>query len=373
MSAIETLQQVARDPLGTARRFKEAGGKVLGHRCLYVPEEVITAAGALPCPVYGTPEPVRKADAYFQACTCEYVRNLFDLALEGKLDFLDGLFLSNTCDVVKRLCDIWSRTLPGTPVHMIANPQLLCTEGNRVFYLEELTRYQHRVEALTGVQVTDEKLREAIALHNETRALLRRLTLMRGEDAPPLSAEEAFEISMAATVLPRREANALLREALSEVEQRTPAVKLGPRILVTGSILDHPALLRMIEQEGGVVVGEDLCNTTRGFWQSVDEDPALPPLEALWRFGNERPWCACMHPTQARLDYLNALVDELAAEAVIYFNLKYCHPFLYEAPLFQRALEQRGLPVTVLEVGHDLSGHGQLRTRIQAFIEMLEF
>ena len=372
MGALAQLRHVARDPAATARAFKARGGKVVGYRCLYSPEEVITAAGMLPYPLYGTPEPIRLADAYFQACTCEYVRNVFDLALDGKLEFLDGLVLANTCDVVKRLCDIWGAYIGHAPVHMIANPQRLMNEGNRAFYLEELRRYRALMERIAGVEITDDRLRRAIALHNETRSLLRDIYALRRIDPLPLSAAEALDICMAASVLPREEANPLLRQALKEIRSRTVKDSLGPRILVTGSILDHPALLQMIEEEGGVVVGEDLCNTTRAFWRSVEERPDLPPLEALWRFGNGRPWCACMHPTEARLEYLLELAKTFDAEAVIYFNLKYCHPFLYEAPLYKKALEARGLPTHVLEVGHDMSGHGQLRTRIQAFIEMLD-
>lgn len=372
MGALENLQQVARDPAGTARAWKARGGKVVGYRCLYSPEEVITAAGMLPYPLFGTPEPIRLADAYFQACTCEYIRNVFDLALDGKLEFLDGLVLSNTCDVIKRLCDIWGAYIPGTPVHMIANPQRLMNDGNRAFYLEELSRYREGMEQLSGVTITDDRLREAIASHNETRSLLREIYALRRNDPPPLSGAEALDICMAASVLPREEANPLLRQALEEIKERDVEETYGPRILVTGSILDHPALLQMIEEEGGVVVGEDLCNTTRTFWRSVDESPDLAPLEALWRFGNDRPWCACMHPTEARFKYLLEVAKDVDAEAVIYFNLKYCHPFLYEAPLYKKDLEARGLPTHVLEVGHDMSGHGQLRTRIQAFIEMLE-
>jgi benzoyl-CoA reductase subunit C len=372
MGALEQLQQVARDPTGTARAWKARGGKVVAYRCLYSPEEVITAAGMLPYPLYGTPEPIRLADAYFQSCTCEYIRNVFDLALDGKLEFLDGLVLSNTCDVVKRLCDIWGGYVARTPVYMIANPQRLLNDGNRAFYLEELRRYRERMAQLSGVAITDDRLREAIARHNETRSLLREIYALRRADPPSLSGAEALDVCMAASVLPREEANPLLRQALEELRERDVEERFGPRILVTGSILDNPALLRMIEEEGGVVVGEDLCNTTRTFWHSVEESPDLAPLEALWRFANGRPWCACMHPTEARFAYLLEVAKDLDADAVIYFNLKYCHPFLYEAPLDTKALEARGIPTHVLEVGPDMSGHGQLRTRIQAFIEMLE-
>ena len=127
---------------------------------------------------------------------------------------------------------------------------------------------------------------------------------------------------------------------------------------------------RMVEEEGSVVVADDLCNTMRSFWYKVDKEE--DPLEALYKFENKRPLCACMHPPEVRFDYLMELVREFEVDAVIYFNLKYCHPFLYEAPLFQRRLQEQGIPAVFLETGHDLSGVGQLRTRVQAFIEMLE-
>jgi benzoyl-CoA reductase subunit C len=144
----------------------------------------------------------------------------------------------------------------------------------------------------------------------------------------------------------------------------------GPRILVTGSVIDNPALIRMVEEEGGVVVADDLCTTSRYFWNLVEKSD--DPMESMYRYGNDRPLCACMHPSERRLNHLLNLADEFNVDAAIYFNLKYCHPFLWEAPLFRKELEARDIPTTVLEVGHDMSGYGQLRTRIQAFIEMLE-
>jgi len=370
MATLDTFRKIARNPASVATGWKERGKKVVGYRCIYVPEEIISAAGMLPYPLYGTPEPVRLADSYFQPCTCEYVRNLFDLALDGKLGFVDHLVLPNTCDVVRRLCDIWSRYITDAPVYMLNNPQRLLTESNRAYYLEELARFRSRMEEVAETEITDEKLRYAIRQHNEARRLLKELYRLRRTDPPPISGAEALDVSMAASVMPKEDANPLLRQLLSEIESREVEEQLGSRILVTGSIIDNPALLQMIEDEGGVVVVDDLCNTTRCFWHQVDEDG--DPLEALYRFHNARPLCACMHPSEARLDYLLDLVDEFDVDAAIYFNLKYCHPFLYEAPLFRKALEARDVPTTILEIGHDMSGHGQLRTRIQAFLEMVE-
>lgn len=371
LSAIEALGKVARDPAGAARAWKErTGGKVLGYRCLQVPEEIAWAAGMLPYPLYGTAEPVKLADSYLQACTCELVRNLFDHGLDGRLAFLDGLALANTCDALRHFADNWRGYVEGVPLHVVNNPQKLFTERNHDYFMEELRRYRSWVEGIAGRRADDEALHDAIVAHNETRRLLRELYTLREEDPPGLGGDEALDIVMAASVLPKAEASRLVREAIDELRSREPEDRDGPRIMVTGSLVDHPALIRMIEEEGGVVVVDDLCTTTRYFWTTVDEEG--DPMEALYRHVNTRPSCACMHPAEARFEHLFGLVERFDVEAVIDLNLKYCHPFSYEAGLLKAELERRDLPTSVLEVGHDMSGHGQLRTRIQAFIEMLE-
>ena len=368
--AMKPFDDVLANPSKVAADFKAKGGKVIGTRCLYVPEEIVWAAGMLPFPVYGTAEAVRLSDAYFQSCSCEFVRNVFDHALEGHFKFLDGLAFSNTCDSLRKLFDMWRIYLPGTPLYIVNNPQKLGEAGNHDYFVEELRRFKGWVEERAGRAVTDAQIREAITLYDRTRQLLRELYSLRQEPSPRLTGEEAFKAALACSILPRDQANPLLEKLLAEVRARPASKRTGPRILVTGSLLDHPALIRMIEDEGGVVVADDLCTTSRLFWHQVGSEG--DPIEALYRFHNRRPLCACMHPLEARLDFLGAMAKEFDAAAAIHFNLKYCHPFLYDTPLVQKSLEAQGLQVHVLEVGHDLSGHGQLRTRIQAFIEMLD-
>lgn len=371
LKSIGAFRDVLKDPTKVAVDWKSQGRKVVGYRCMFVPEEIIRAAGMLPYPLYGTPEPIRLADSYFQSCTCEFVRNLFDQALDGRLDFLDYLALSNTCDASRRVFDHWSQYIKNCPVYLINNPQKMLDESSRDYFMTELTAFKQKMEDLSGQRITDAGLSDAIGLYNETRALLQELYELRKQNPPPITGEEALDVSMAAILMPKDQANALLRQLLDEVTAREVPENSGPRILVTGSTIDNPALIRMIEEEGGQVVIDDLCTTSRYFWDQVDDTG--DPMEALYRFLNRRALCACLHPMEARFDHLFKLIDEFNVEAVIDFNLKYCHPFMYEAPLLRKELEARDIPVNVLEIGHDMSGHGQLRTRIQAFIEMIEF
>jgi benzoyl-CoA reductase subunit C len=369
-TALDTLREVLSDPGAVARDWKALGKKVVGYRCIYVPEEIIWAAGMLPHPIYGTPEPIVLADAYFQSCSCEFVRNIFDHALGGRYSFLDHLVLANTCEFSRGLFALWETYIEGIPVYMINNPLKLMEAGNHDYYRAELERFRDAMEQLSGTEVSDERLKDSIALHNETRSLLRELYDLRREDPPRITGEEAFDIVLATSLLPKDRAGPLLRRLLGEVQSRKKPQRSGPRLMVTGSIMDNPMLIRLVEEQGGQVVVDDLCTTTKYFWHQVPNDE--DPIEALYRFENGRPLCTCTHPMGARLDHLQQLIEEFAVDGVVYFNLKYCHPLAYEAPIVKEVLKAKGLPCIILEVGHDMSGRGQLRTRLQAFVEMLE-
>ncbi|MDO8473508.1 MAG: 2-hydroxyacyl-CoA dehydratase family protein [Dehalococcoidia bacterium] len=370
MKALEEMRKVVRNPQEVAREAKAAGKKVLGYRCLFVPEEMIDAAGVVPYPIFGTAEAVTLADSYFQPNICEFIRNIFDLALKGKLDFLDGLALCNTCDAVRKLYDHWNAYIKTPFCYMINNPQRQFTEAGFHFQMEELEQFRQALAGLTGAPVTDDALGKSIRLHNETRTLLREVYEFRKPDPPMLSGEEALDVVMATMVLPKIKANALLRQLAGELMQRRqPPVNLGPRIMITGSIIDQPGLIRMVEESGGVVVSDDLCTATRYFWYKVSEDG--DPMAALARHTTEKPVCACMHPAEARVEYMMDLVREYNVQGIIYFNLMYCDPFLYEGVLFKKKFEDRGIPTIALETEHIPSGMGQLKTRVQAFLEML--
>lgn len=369
MDALQTLREINRNPQKVAQEAKQAGKKVLGYRCVYVPEEMLDAAGITPFPVFGTPEAVALSDSYFQPNMCEFVRNVFDLALTGKLDFLDGLVLCNTCDAIRKLYDHWKTYIKSPFCYIINNPQKQFTDLGYKYQYEELERFKAALEQFSGVKITDENLNQSIRLHNETRSLLRQVYDTRRQATPALSGEEALDVVMATMALPKQRANVLLKQLVAELKERKRPAASGPRIMITGSVIDHPALIKMVEESGATVVADDLCTTTRYFWYQVHENK--DPMSALAKHTTEKPVCACMHPAEARLEYMLDLVKEYNVEGIVYFNLMYCDPFLYEGVLFKKKLEEKGIPTIALETEHTPSGIGQLKTRVQAFLEML--
>ena len=369
MTAIDIMRDTLNHPARLVEKWKAEGKKIVAHRCTYVPEEMILAAGMIPYPTFGTPEAITKADSYFQSCVCEYIRNIFDQALDNKWSFVDAIVVANTCDTVRKLHDHWNTYIQGSPCYIINNPQMLQNPNNRNFYLHELQRFKKWLEDLSGNEITDEALQKAIYLYNENRALLRELYSLRKSNPPLISGTEALEISMASTLMTKEEANDILRQVIDEVKARNGGGVEGPRILLTGGIIDNPELVHMVEECGAAVVADDLCTSARTFWYDVKDNGN--PLEAIYAYNNDRVVCACMHPFEARYDYLYDMAKEYEVDGVIYFNMMHCHPFLFECPLYRDKLQAAGIPTIMLETGHDLSGIGQLRTRVQAFIEML--
>ena len=368
MGTLETMKNIFDNPKKIIEDWKKDGKKVVGHRCMYVPEEIIHAAGMLPYPTFGTPEPITKADSYFQPCACEFVRNLFDLALDKKFGFLDSMVLCNTCDAVRHLYNMWDTYIDSVPCYMINNPQKMYDESGFKFYRMEMEKFKKLMEDLSGNKITDESLKKSIQLYDETRILLKELNDLRKRDIPPISGSEFLRIAMASMLLPKEKANPLLRQLIDEVKNREIERADGPRILVTGSIIDNPTLIELVENMGGVVVVDDLCTSAKYFWYTTK--PNNDPMDAIVKFNLERTLCACVHPSEDRYAFLHELIRDFNVDGIIYLNIKYCHPFVYESAIFRKDLEKE-VPVLTLEVDHSLSGLGQLKTRVQAFIEML--
>jgi len=172
-------------------------------------------------------------------------------------------------------------------------------------------------------------------------------------------------------MIPKEEHNKLLQELLSGIERREDLPKEGVRLLVSGSIMDNSELLRLIESVGGSVVADDLCTGSRYFWNLVKEG-AEPMMAIAERYLRKIP-CPFMYSSEERFKHVREMVKTFNVEGVIIFSLKFCDVHSFDAPLLAEELrEKEGLPVLHLEWEHSLSGIAQLRTRIEAFVEMLE-
>ncbi len=355
------------------RAWKEQGKKVIAFQCTYVPEEIIHAAGALPIRLTAESKEttLEEASGYMHVNTCSFVRGCLDLVLRKQYDFLDGFVTCATCDCPRRLADVW-KYYHFTPfVHVIDVPRKM-TERAHEFYRGQVGEFRRSVEQALGVRISDDALRQSIKVYNRTRTLLREVYELRKMDRPPIAGSEVLEVLNAGFKMPREQFNELLERFLLEAKTSHREIDGRFRVMISGSPLNNPEFARIIEDLGGLVVIDELCTGTRYWWDPVTTDPDIDPMTALSRrYLNNFP-CPRMYPPEERFDQTLQLVRDYRVDGVVCEIIRYCVQFAHDQPLLRRRLEQEGVPVLELSIEYGTSGAGQIGTRIQAFLEMLE-
>jgi benzoyl-CoA reductase/2-hydroxyglutaryl-CoA dehydratase subunit BcrC/BadD/HgdB len=338
----------------------------IGWVCSYSPEEIIIAAGCQPVRLSGSGEPVRRADAYLHANLCPYVRSVLDQALEGSYH-LDGVVFVNSCDAMRRFHDVFRAYFKPQFSYIMDMPRWE-DPASLAQYASHLRELMIALGEHFGVIPSEGRLWEAISIVNRTRALLQTLYSYRRSDPPTITGRESLHLVIEATKTPKVEFNRRLEQRVTRAgTERHMARK--PRLMVSGSIIDRPEIIDLIEETGSLVV-EDLCTGHRYLHGLVKEKG--DPFESVARRYLERVPCSRMTGVGRRLAYIRELIEEYRVEGVIYHVLKFCDQFQYDFPALRENLEDLGTPVLYLEGDYTTGGLGQMKTRVQAFVEMLE-
>lgn len=349
-----------------ARAWKErTGGKVVGLFCCDVPEEIIHAAGMLPVRVLGEHGETPEADVHFPVNVCPYPKACFDQALRGNYDYLDGMVVPNVCDIIRAMFGFWQANFSLPFLYFLEVPQKISPEGVE-FFTVELVRFRQALEDFAGERITDDAVRDSIRLYNADRKLLREMSARRVTDG--LQASYVQDAVLASMVLPKEQHLDLMKEALAG-SPPDPAAD-GLPLFLSASMLDESDFVRLIEECGGRVVGDDMPVGTRYFQAVVDEDDP-DPLRALARRYLEEIPCPRKMLPDVHLARVLDMVEGSGAQGVVIHNLRACDCHLYEYPYFKKELEARGLPVLFFRGEETETEQEQQRSDIEAFVEMI--
>ena len=368
MSVLSPFRDLLLTRHDAAKSWKDKGKCVVGWSCTYTPEELIYAVNALPVMVFGDPGDTKLADVYLPINTCSFARSFFNSALKGDYNYLDGFVASSSCDNRDKIFDMWRYHVKIPYIHFINTPHTRTERAHNFFY-EEILRFKSSLEKAFGKTISDAVLKNAIQVYNENRLLLKKVYDLRMKEPPLISGVEALEIVLSSMLTPKEEHNKLLNHLLTEVSSRADPPEGGVRLLVSGSVMDNSELLKIVEAVGGSVVADDWCTGSRYFWDLVDSDS--DPLRAVAkRYLNKIP-SSFMLEHKGRFRHTINMAKQFDVEAAIIFVLKFCDTHMFDAPQLMEELKAMGLPVLYLEWEHSLSGLAQLKTRIEAFIEMV--
>jgi benzoyl-CoA reductase subunit C len=368
---LKIMKDTVHDPVGAAREYKKSYKRpVFGYFCTYTPEEIIHAAGGIPFRIIGRKESVVCSDAHLQSYSCSLVRTGLDLALTGGLDFLEGAVFPHTCDSIQRLSDIW-RINTGYGFHAdIVLPVKLQTESARTYLIEELRSFVEKIEAYTGSTITDASLNEAIGLYNTLRSNLVKLYAIKKKNPSALPSGALNDCVQAAMFMPVEEHNRLTADLLSDMTG-AEGTNEPIRVLLVGNLCVFEEIYDYIEAGGGAVVGDDMCTGSRYFIVNADEKSA-DPVAALADRLIKRPICAAKHnPMVDRGAYLKEMIRDTNARGVIFLMVKFCDPHSFDYPYLKESVDELNIPHLLLETEMDNPSLAQIKTRIEAFMEMI--
>jgi len=362
-----------------ARELKGKGQKIMGYLSALGPVEIITAAGFIPLRMKGNvKEPITKADTQMETIVCPFVRNVFDSALKGAYDYLDGLVIPHTCDSVSRTYDIWRYNLPFPYSHFLNVPHVT-DDPSLEFFREVLGTFINSLEKFSGNKISSEQLIQAVRAYNENREATRQLYELRKSNPPLISGVEMINVLVASMSLPVEESTGLIHDVMDEVKKRGggPAEE-SARIMIVGDQIDDTALAEILEKAGAHMVMDDISIGSKIYWPDVEV--TADPVEGI----AERYLRKMKLPTlytetggsyqdnlKARFGHIRQFIKDFQVDGVILFTYKYCDPYGFEVPATKSYIESSGTPVLYMEDEYSTSTLGRLKTRIEAFLEMI--
>lgn len=364
-------------------KIKEAhqnGQKIVGMYCVFSPSEIAMAAGAIPVTLCGTTqEPIEEAERELPRNLCPLIKSSYGFALNDKCPyfyFSDVLLAETTCDGKKKMYELMGKI---KPMHVMNLPQTAEGEESLVFWENEMKKFKGFLEEQFNVEITDGSLRDAIKLMNRERIAMKRLHKLNAHNPAPLSGLDMMTAQwLKGFNVDRENGIKLIEDLIEEVEERMENgifayEKSAPRILLTGcpvGVGGADKVVRALEEAGASIVVFENCTGYKGLDVLVDESE--DPIHALAKKYLSTP-CSCMTPNDSRFDLIKRLADEYSADAVIDLNWQACHTYVIESFTLENFVEEElSLPFMQMETDYADSDTGQIKTRIEAFIETIE-
>jgi len=359
---------------------RAAGRKVIGTFCVFVPDELILATDAISVGLCAGAEfGFAEAEKLLPRNTCSLIKSFFGFKMKKVCPYMEAADLlvgETTCDGKKKAYEIFQDLQPN--IYVMEVPQMK-TPQDRELLKSEYLRFKTKLEKLTGVTIGFERLKKGISTVNNRREALKRLATLRAADPTPISGLDALLINQVAFYDDPIRFTDAVNQICGELEIRIKngegiAAKETPRVLISGCPMAVPnwKLPAIIETSGAVIVGEESCIGERGTRNLVDESGTN--LATLMEAIVDRYFkidCAIFTPNPDRSEHVKEMTKAYRADGVIHYALQFCSPYTMESYAIEKELSANGIPIMRLETDYSQQDAGQLKTRVEAFLEML--
>lgn len=358
------------DISATIRSHRDRLGRpVIGVLPAYFPLELIHAAGGYPVQLWGAGVAIDHAEAYLQPYCCSVARSALELEMRGSAELIRAYVFTSLCDTLINLRELYRR-LFDKPILGLSFPVTQTAEGRRAFLVDTAEEIIKGLEAVTGRRVSSDALRESAGQFGRVRSLQRELYRLRRERPGAFKNADFHAVLKAGFFLPVDEYGRLLESLLAGLESLEAPAGRRPRVVLSGMVFDPIEAQRLFDEIGADVVDDDFASG----WRTVSKATLLvdDPVEGIAAhvFGGA-PCCCIHHPEKDRHDYLVQKVRDAGADGVVFWYVKFCEPDAFDRPQLLARLKQEGIPATMVEMDLSMKSVESLRTRIQAFCEMI--
>ena len=377
---VERCQTLFEDlDFNAVKQWKAAapGRKAIGYMPIYVPREIVHAAGMLSVGVLGGGDALEviQGDAYYQSYICRIPRSTIELGLTGRLDCLDGMLFPSICDVIRNLSGMWQILFKDKYVRYFDVPQNYQDSVGGNYYVHELEVLRDGLAKLRGAPITDDEINTSIAVYNDNRAAVRELYAYRADKPWQAPTSEVYLLLRAGMVLPVEEHTALVREYIAEVDKLPRPKRDNARVVINGSFCEQPplGLIKSIEMSGCYVVDDDFMLVTRWLLDDVPAD-GNSLLELSKAFLHRSASTAAKYDAtrEEKGVFLMKQVKTRGAEGVIFAAPSFCDPALLERPMLQDVLSQHGIPHTAFKYAENTGQMAPIREQSGTFADSIK-
>lgn len=377
----ENLLQEANNEL--VQQAVADGGKAIAYTCYHIPEVLLNVDDCfsvrLRAPRTGSMD---IATYYLSSYLCGYSKALLERGIEGGYNFLSALIGSETCSEMNRTYEHFEilKLVPNEKFFVSISDIPFKIEPHTVkHYKNQLqTKVLDRLHDTYGVDISEASLRKAVEEHNEVCRLITEIGEYRKEDNPRITGYEFHILNLVTYCCPKYLIIDKLRETAEELKTRQPDEKKNfrARVVVVGSEMDDPDFTKLIEESGALVVADRFCFGSlpgREVIELTDDGDVLEQIVLHYMHHSQCPRYMSQEKVRGRKEYVRQLVQDYHAEGVIYEQLKFCEYWGYERALASHIItNEYGIPSVTVDRQYTASASGQLRTRVQAFVESLE-
>ncbi|MGK2905020.1 MAG: benzoyl-CoA reductase subunit C [Desulfuromonadales bacterium] len=362
-----------------ARQWKDAqpGRKVIGYMPVYVPREIIHAAGMLPLGILGggADMEVIHGDAYYQSYICRIPRSTIEMAITGKLDFVDGMMFPSICDVIRNLSGIWQIMFKDKYVRYFDVPQNFKDEIGGVFYSNELRELKEGLEKLGGREITDAQINNSIAVYNENRDWVNRVYDFRAATPWNAPAAEVYLLMRAGIVLPVEEHTQLMKDYLEAAAAQPRPMRDNCRVTLIGTFCEQPPLnlIKSLEMAGCYIVDDDTMLVTRWLLEAVPTDG--DPIDNLSKaFLHHSAETAAKYEVnlEEKGSYMLESIRKRGADGVIFAAPSFCDPALLDQPMMVHRLEALGIPYITMQYAENSGQMQPIREQAGTFADSIK-